>query len=316
MEVEALFNRYMAERDDEEKNRAEQAKHDMDVSLSQDREDIHRKYEDVKQRWRYCNGGVAPIPGRFVEYDLVFGIGSTCYVSHLLDFHDLRLFSSPFEWSGGIYPVDFFTKPGVSRNTRFAEKIDALCSRFENYLNPEDLVLYSAKTTGLEHHKVANMRTNIHFLHLFPVGESVENAMPFVIEKMSRRIDNMMANMDRAGRIMVCWAHRLWDQIDWNDAPVTDDEIISAYKKLAEIYPDKTIDFVFFEHDGAKKEYEYDKICVCEGAYRIRSNHFLTTDAYNYIKPRPQNRGALLCVDEMLDNIKLTGVLNAGDGGI
>ena len=71
---------------------------------------------------------------------------------------------------------------------------------------------------------------------------------------------------------------------------------------------------VFFEHDGTKHEYEFDKIRVCDGAYRIRSNHFLNEPAYSHVvKYASHYEGQLVqytpAVDEALDNIHLTDTL-------
>ena len=78
-----------------------------------------KDYLHLKSEWIKHNNGIAPIPGTTTEYDLVFGIGTTCHVTTLLKSFGLRRFSSPFDYTGGIYPNSYLQSPNIYRDSRF-----------------------------------------------------------------------------------------------------------------------------------------------------------------------------------------------------
>ena len=99
------------------------------------------------------------------------------------------------------------------------------------------------------------------------------------------------------------------------DAPVTDAQITDAIKRLSKKFPGKDIDFVFFENDGYKNRFEFEKCEIsvpkipnCR-AYRVKSNHYILEPIYTYKYHFPGGRFGQpsLVISEALDNISLTG---------
>ncbi len=265
-----------------------------------------QKYLQLKSDWLKHNNGQLLLPGRFSEYDFIFAIGATCHISWFLDAFGLRQFSSPLEWTGGKEPSNWYIDPSVERSSRFREKIDAICNGFSDFLSPENYKQVSDWNLHKEHHNVVNVKNNIRFWHAFPIGQSLESYMPDFMRKINRRADKMQKMLQSSNKILICWAHRTWDQKDVMDAIISDIDIKYAIKKLKRKYPNKIFDFVFFEHDGTKNKFQFDKICVAPGAFRIKSNHFLTDTEYDFIYTYTDvNHSHTHVISEMLDNIKL-----------
>lgn len=173
----------------------ERARKEYDLSklceAAEQNHDLARQYIEVKKQWRRRCGGVAPLPGRFAEYDLVFAIGATCHISSLLIFHKLRTFSTPLDWTGGTEPEFYSSKPDVWRDSRFKEKINALCNDFKDWFNPGDLRPVSHWITKETHQSIVNIKTNIRWLHLFSNTESFELQIDKISQKMQMRSDKI-----------------------------------------------------------------------------------------------------------------------------
>lgn len=282
----------------------------IEVKKIETPEDFKKRYVSVKQKWREVCGENTPLrPGRFAEYDLIFGIGSTCHVTTILGEHKLRRFSTPLDWTGGVAPVGWYGLPDVHRDSRFNEKIDMLISGFRDAFVFDNFKLVCAD--GLpkrEHHIVADVKNNIRYIHHFPMDKSIESYFPEFLDTMKRRTDRLMKSIELSGKILIVWIHRISDQTDILDKVVSDEEAVLALNKLKQAYPDKEFDIVFFEADGTKAEYEFDKITVTDGVYKIRSNHYLEEDAYRF-KYKYRNMRVQPIVAEALDNIALTDLL-------
>lgn len=274
---------------------------------------LWKKYYAAKNDWAATNkqtNNAILRPGRFDKYDLVFAIGAACPVSTILQAHNLRLMSSPIDWTDGELPVNW-EETNIWRDTRFLEKINAIATKFHDFFNYEDFIVRRTYVADhYLHQDMLNTRTRIRFSHLFPNNTSWELFFPTAKQIINRRSERLLRAIDQSDRILICWAHRLGDQRNLMDAPVSDADVIQGAEIMKKIYPGKEIDFVFFEHDGTKDKFEYEKICVCDGAYRIRSNHFILETGYmakyNYWDKRHR---PILCIAEALDNISLTDKL-------
>ena len=269
-----------------------------------------KKYEQIKAQWLVKNGGNKLIPARFDEYDLVFAIGAACPMTWELIARNLRTFSNPFDWTDGMPPSNWLIDADVWRNTRFIEKIKLLCSDFKDFFNKDDIKIASADMSV--HHWVCNMRTKIRFIHLFPGNKSIESVWDETSLKIKRRCERLIEEIDSANRVLICWGHRIMFHKDRLDAIISDDDIKKALQLLHTRFPNTEIDLVFFEHDGTKTEFEYDKITVCDGAYRIRSNHYIVSEIYSVVCASKRFEGNLvnysesLVMAEALDNIQLS----------
>lgn len=266
------------------------------------------KYLRIKLKWLQCTNGKLLLPGRNTEYDLVFAIGSTCHITTILDYFKLRRFSTPLEWTGGEAPENWCQLPDIYRDTRFREKIDAICNNFSEYMIPKDFQYVSEWTGNKVHHNVVNMRTHIRFLHHFPIDKSIEEYMPTFVETMQRRAKNLQDALKKSNKILICWLSTLWEQRAILENPVSDNDIKYAIKCLNKKFPNKQIDFVFFEHDGRLGHFEFERKNVTPDAVRIKSNHFLYDDEYDFkcVFDKKSGKHHLHVVSECFDNIKLS----------
>ncbi len=270
-----------------------------------------QKYKEIKIKWYTTNNGEKLLPGRFNEYDLVFAVGAACPMTWELIAHKLRTFSNPFDWTAGIRPGNWLTDINVWRDTRFITKITSLCSDFSGFFNRPDIKIISNENPVV-HHVISNARTKINFLHLFPVDKSIDDSWESISLKINRRCNRLIKEINGSRRVLICWGHRMMNQKDLLDKTVADTDIKKAFEMLNKKFPKTDIDLVFFEHDGTKKEFEYSKIKVCKGGYRIKSNHYIVTDSYEIVcAPIFFNGQKLeykesLVVAEALDNVNLS----------
>lgn len=276
----------------------------------QELDNLEKKYnyQCLKSEWLMHNNGKILLPGRFKEYDLIFAIGATCISTDMIKSFGLRRFANPFDWTAGTEPKHWLQQPNIYRDSRFREKISAICDNFHDWLTPEYFKYVSIwhNPKDLNHH-VVNIKTNIRYLHEFPADQDIMQYMPEFIKKMRRRINNLYDAIDKSQKILVVWAANAYnDQLALLEQPVPDKDIKWAVKQMQKIYPDKKFDFVFFEQDGSKEKFEYEKIEVAPGAFKIKSNHFLIDCEYNFVAQAPEYRPHTHVISEMLDNIHLS----------
>jgi hypothetical protein len=267
-----------------------------------------RDYLRLKSEWLRHNNGKLLLPGRFDEYDLILPVGPSCHVSMLLDRFQLRQFSSPFEWTGGKEPANWFQEPDIHRDSRFHEKIQAISDNFKNWFVPEN-IKYVAGSISLQKqfHKVVNIKTNIQYLHEFPANQDIVQHMPEFIKKMTRRKQHMYDAIGHSHKILILWLSNIWGQRVMLEKTVSDKDIKWAVKKLHKMYPDKLFDLVFFEPDATQGKFEYQRQIVAPGANRIKSNHFLTDTEYTFGHlPTDAEHPYVHVISEMLDNIHLS----------
>lgn len=228
-----------------------------------------QNYSNLKSEWMIHNNNTMLIPGRFREYDLVFCLGATCHGTTLLNSFNLLRFSSPFDWTGGTEPANWFKD--IPDDSQFRQKIQAICNNFKDWASPEDF----------------------------------KNVSQF-IEKNQRRKENLYKAIDKSQKILIVWIANIWDQVVLPEKTVPDEDIQWAVSQLNTLYPDKFFDFVFFEHNGTKKRFEYEKIEIVPSAFRIKSNHFITDSEYNFLRHVPKQYSNIHVISECLDNIYLS----------
>lgn len=264
-------------------------------------------YLKLKAEWLNYNGGQLLLPGRFSEYDLIFGIGATCNAPEMLRYFKLRRFSNPFDWTAGVEPLNWWSQPDVRRDTRFREKMQSIFDNFKDWLNPEYYkYVNSVRAANAPHHQVVNIKNKIRFIHEFPANQDILQYFPQFAEKMSRRIKTLYTAIEQSDKILIVWMASTGDQRAILEQNVSDADIKWAVKKIQQLYPDKKFDFVFFEPDGSKGRFEYEKIAVTTGAYRIKSNHFLLNPEYKQVAPEKEYCPHVHVLSEMLDNTHLS----------
>ena len=126
---------------------------------------------------------------KFIEkFDVVYSIGSACSCANALNRAELRTLAGPFDW--------------IINNTNLETTLNILRSGGEHFLEEEDLCPSELKPED-GHDVYFNKRTGVHFVHDFPTGCSVNEALAEVQAKYERRFRRMYQFMQRKKVLLV-----------------------------------------------------------------------------------------------------------------
>ena len=165
------------------------------------------------------------------EYDLIVSLGGNCMVANNMRYRDMRPFSLPFDW---VFMDD--EKPLIYL-------IEGFRDRFRNLLLKENLV----KVSGNESHKIIykDLYTGYHFPNHFKEEILTDQEYLKVYDKLNMRIDRMLNAIDKSKSILFILA---------KDLAFKEENILTLYKTLVEIYPNKNIYFRIMQFSAEKNE--------------------------------------------------------------
>ena len=130
------------------------------------------------------------------KFDLIFSIGTRCFTSLLLRQNNLQVASFPFDWLAYV---------------QYKQALEFLTNNFENFLNKEDLELYTESFNPF-HYNYLNKRTGIMFGHDFPVNEDFDKQFEIVKAKYQKR----SSRNRREGRyVWLKWSGRRQNSRAW-----------------------------------------------------------------------------------------------------
>ncbi len=127
------------------------------------------------------------------SFDVVYSIGLNCACARDLGRMGLRTQSGPFDWN---WQVGFY------------ERFDMMVSRFDSFIEKEDLYLFQDKNpeSGARCDSYKNRRTGFLHSHDFPAGIPLDESYPEVREKYQRRINRMLSFLDNPDkRVLLVW---------------------------------------------------------------------------------------------------------------
>ncbi len=136
-------------------------------------------------------------------FDVVYSIGQACPCARDLGRMGLRTQSGPFDWN---WQVGFY------------ERFDMMVSRFDSFIEKEDLYLVEDRNTesGALCDAYKNRRTGFRHSHDFPAGVPLDESYPKVREKYRRRIERMLSFLDDPNqRVLLVWVGS--DPVDENN---------------------------------------------------------------------------------------------------
>lgn len=161
-------------------------------------------------------------------YDLIFSIGEACSCSECLRFHKLQDFSYPFDWLFG---------------SDFEGRINIITSRFENFINKEDLSFaFSQKAVSLDAYK--NKFNDITFNHDFTTGVSLDDSYEEVRAKYARRIRRLLSKIDQSKKILLVYI-----QLPTSEIFISNDILIKAQQDVQKTFPNVVCDLLYLQHD-------------------------------------------------------------------
>lgn len=190
------------------------------------------------------------------KYDLVFGLGASCWCSQGL--RDLRLqhLSFPFDWTG---------------DSTMRQKADMIASGFADWLNRDRLVV-DARWNFHEHISYQDTKTGIVFAHDFRRGRSTDEEFEAMSRKYQRRINRFLGILSRSKRVLVFWLgdFRFANRIDIGDVRYVLDV-------LSRRYPQVSFEMIALDHaEGVS--YENRRSAECPGGTLTAFDYSLPSD--------------------------------------
>lgn len=121
------------------------------------------------------------------KFDLIFSIGTRCFTSLLLRQNNLQVASFPFDWLAYV---------------QYKQALEFLTNNFENFLNKEDLELYTESFNPF-HYNYLNKRTGIMFGHDFPVNEDFDKQFEIVKAKYQKRSSRLLEKIFKSKKVLL-----------------------------------------------------------------------------------------------------------------
>lgn len=179
-------------------------------------------------------------------YDIAFSLGAACACSIALRRAGLQYASFPLDW--------------MAKGT-LVERAALVASRFDHWLDIGDFVYMGKnKINGLGMFR--NERTGLTHLHDFVDGP-IEASHAKVVEKYRRRESRLFSLGDKAKRILCVYLSRP------PGPAVSDDELRTARRLVAETFPQATVELLHFAHDPGRKPSDRTVRSVDDGIFEI-----------------------------------------------
>lgn len=208
------------------------------------------------------------------KYDFICPIGESCITSYNLRRKKLQLQALPFDWL-----MDF----------KLESFVHYLLNNFSDFMLLENLELYlDIPPTSCDHYK--DKQTGTLFVHCFQSKTILQNEYPLVKEKFDRRITRMQENIKNANKILFVYTSK-------TDC-YSNSDLIDYYNKIIELYPAKTIDFLYIL--PIKEKCTYKKFKVSSNITKI-----IMTFTNDKISADDEWKGIKKLWDKALSQIKL-----------
>lgn len=172
-------------------------------------------------------------------YDRVISLGGTCQPAEQLRLHNLRMSSGPFDWF-------------IFENTD--ELANVLASRFQNFMKFENLEI-----TGFHDercYRVLDRATNCISVHDFERGQSLKESYPMFAERMNRRIERFLSDVDTQENIL--FVRRYGSRDSLNHLAEVLNKLCKNKWTLLAILPTGSLELKELECDFE------DQLCYCE----------------------------------------------------
>ena len=166
------------------------------------------------------------------KYDFIFPIGEACCVAHNLKKYKLRLFSNPFDWTGG---------------RAFEELFDCFLHDFEHFCDQEDIVFYERNPAVNPHYDIyQNKRNKFWFPHDFPIGCDYAEYYPQVRAKYDKRIARLLEKIKSSQRVLLLHI----ELPETKKKLITEERLIELIAAINEKYPATRIDILYGRHNA------------------------------------------------------------------
>jgi len=189
------------------------------------------------------------------KYDFIFSLGEACSSTQAIRSANLQFASYPLDWLFGA---------------NFSTRVNILLSGFERFIEKNDLT-YTNHQNGDKHNPCNiyyNQYNNLVFNHDFSSGVPFEKAFLHVSEKYNRRVSRLLNNIEKAKSILIVYIETPNCQ-----QPTTDEEIVTAFSRVKEHYPDKKINLLYFHNDCEQNTETYNVIQLSPFIEKVITNY-------------------------------------------
>ena len=171
-------------------------------------------------------------------YDFIVSMGGACSCTTLLRKCKLQDFSYPYDWIGGI-PLK--------------GRIELMLSGFKDWFHIEDFVKTGSRLNPEPCDIYKNTKTDLLYVHDFPLNIPIEESFESVKNKYDRRIKRMLDNINNAQRVCLVYI-----EPNESDNVYTMEYLKECYKILKEAYPDKVfkIKYIYSSKEEPLTEHE------------------------------------------------------------
>ena len=159
------------------------------------------------------------------KYDIIYSLGSNCACALYLNKNNQRSTSGPFDWICGI---------------SFKDRINLILNDFNSWLDINNLSKLPEQIKTEKNQRYKDESNGCIFPHDFPINQSLEEALPLVKEKYTRRINRFYNNLNYKEKSLLIWFSL--------DTKLSNSEIEWASNELNKKF-NKQIDIVIIEHD-------------------------------------------------------------------
>lgn len=160
------------------------------------------------------------------RYDIIYSLGKNCACATYLKRNNLRLTSGPFDWVG---------------EASLADRAKIIEQDFNGFINEN--YLEKRESPNTEHDLYFDSRSKVSFVHDFLPGVSVQESLPAIKEKYSRRIARFYENVRSAKRALFIYFSI------YEKTPIPQEEIFEMERVLSEKFGAEKIELWVIEHD-------------------------------------------------------------------
>lgn len=198
-------------------------------------------------------------------YDMYVPFGRGCHSAMMMDRYGLRKCSYPFDW---IIPS------GNEFKNNTQAKFDLLFD-FGDFFDKKNIKTNRQIDSGGGCYMMCNTKYNFTLWHDFKIKKSDEENLAEVSSKYLKRYKRLLGHIEQASRVCFIYMQNTWDHKNENFSLETDC-IKANLIKLQEKYPQKTFDFLIFNHTPGFKRWQIEKNVMNAGSSKIvvyNSNH-------------------------------------------
>ncbi len=197
------------------------------------------------------------------NFDYIIPLGENCQTAINLRSMGLRDEAFPFDWHG-IRSFEIAGNGGLSK------KIDLICNGFEDFFEEENYEEFF-EIWQTESRLIYNKKTGLQFLQEFPKDKTIHEYFPVFVKKYQKRINRLYDVLKSNSTILFVFIEFF--------AHLSDNEIISAYEKISNLFTSATINFLIIRNSTELQKWQIQEKELRNGIYTFFINNSFENDS-------------------------------------